>query len=215
VSYPPEPNNPFDKQPPQQPYGYPQQPPFPQPPFPQQQGHPGYPGPAGYPQGGGVPGMPPFASWGARLGAALLDYIIVGLLPTILSWIGQAQFAGAFVTAINDCANNPACTNPAPPSIPASAVPLVLIGVLLSLAGGLWLCYREGVTGQTPGKKALGISVLREIDGQPLGFGLALGRRLLHIVDGIPCYLGYLWPLWDAKKQTFADKIVHTVVVKR
>jgi hypothetical protein len=26
-------------------------------------------------------------------------------------------------------------------------------------------------------------------------------------------YLGYLWPLWDAKRQTFADKICSTVVL--
>jgi uncharacterized RDD family membrane protein YckC len=42
---------------------------------------------------------------------------------------------------------------------------------------------------------------------------LAIGRSFVHIIDGIPCYLGYLWPLWDAKKQTFADKIMGTVVV--
>jgi hypothetical protein len=26
-------------------------------------------------------------------------------------------------------------------------------------------------------------------------------------------YLGYLWPLWDAKRQTFADEICSTVVL--
>ncbi len=42
---------------------------------------------------------------------------------------------------------------------------------------------------------------------------MALVRDLVHIVDGF-FYLGYLWPLWDAKKQTFADKILTTLVVK-
>ena len=37
-------------------------------------------------------------------------------------------------------------------------------------------------------------------------------RQLLHIVDSI-CYIGYLWPLWDRKRQTFADKILKTVVL--
>jgi uncharacterized RDD family membrane protein YckC len=32
-------------------------------------------------------------------------------------------------------------------------------------------------------------------------------------VDGIICYIGWLFPLWDAKKQTLADKIMGTVVV--
>jgi hypothetical protein len=53
-----------------------------------------------------------------------------------------------------------------------------------------------------------------EATGQPVGGGLGIGRYFLHIVDSIPCYIGYLWPLWDAKKQTFADKLVKTLVVK-
>jgi uncharacterized RDD family membrane protein YckC len=40
-------------------------------------------------------------------------------------------------------------------------------------------------------------------------------RGLAHIVDSIPCDLGYLWPLWDSKRQTFADKICGTIVVQR
>ena len=29
---------------------------------------------------------------------------------------------------------------------------------------------------------------------------------------GLLC-VGYLWPLWDAERQTFADKLMHTVAV--
>ncbi len=43
--------------------------------------------------------------------------------------------------------------------------------------------------------------------------GAAIGRAFVHIVDSIPCDIGYLWPLWDSKNQTFADKIMGTVVV--
>ena len=50
--------------------------------------------------------------------------------------------------------------------------------------------------------------------GQPIGFGMAFVRRICHFVDGIICYIGFLWPLWDEKKQTIADKIVSTVVVQ-
>jgi len=38
-------------------------------------------------------------------------------------------------------------------------------------------------------------------------------RQLVHILDSLACYIGWLWPLWDAKSQTFADKIMNTVVV--
>jgi hypothetical protein len=34
---------------------------------------------------------------------------------------------------------------------------------------------------------------------------------LAHIIDGAICYIGYLFPLWDAKRQTIADKIMTTV----
>jgi uncharacterized RDD family membrane protein YckC len=49
-------------------------------------------------------------------------------------------------------------------------------------------------------------------EGRSIGGGLSFVRQLAHILDGI-CYIGYLWPLWDARKQTFADKIMGTVVV--
>lgn len=246
MTYPPGPNNPYGQQPPQgqppqgqppqqpqQPYGYPQQPPagapqpqpgygYPQqPPFPQQQGYPqqgypggpggGYPAPGygqgGYP-GGPVPGMPPFASWGARLGALLIDLLI--LSPAfILYGIGES----GFVSATTSCSTSSAyssCT----PDYPAYALPLLAIGGLLLFAGGLFFSYLEGTKGQTPGKKALGIAVLREADGQVLGFGMAFVRRLAHTLDSFCCAIGYLWPLWDSKNQTFADKIIKSVVVK-
>ncbi len=52
------------------------------------------------------------------------------------------------------------------------------------------------------------------MNGQVPGFGLALGRRFCHFLDTPLCGLGYWWPLWDEKNQTFADKVVGTVVVR-
>src|SRR4051812_44755350 len=91
------------------------------------------------------------------------------------------------------------------------------LGTLISLAAigwGLYNAYQSGETGQSYGKKVAGTRLLREQDGQVLGGGLGIGRFFIHILDAIPCYLGFLWPLWDAKKQTFADKIVKSVVIK-
>ena len=45
------------------------------------------------------------------------------------------------------------------------------------------------------------------------GGGAGIGRFFLHIIDALPCYLGFLWPLWDAKRQTFADKVMGTLVI--
>ncbi|WP_405585889.1 RDD family protein [Streptomyces sp. NBC_01190] len=88
------------------------------------------------------------------------------------------------------------------------------ISDLWSLIVLLALCWMEGTTGQTPGKKVVGTRTLRAADGNLLGFGLALGRKVLHIVDALPCLLGFLWPAWDSKRQTFADKIVSSVVIR-
>ena len=50
----------------------------------------------------------------------------------------------------------------------------------------------------------------------PMGSGWSIfGRNLLSFINSLPLYLGWLWPLWDAKRQTFVDKVLHTVVVPR
>ncbi|MDQ1647203.1 MAG: hypothetical protein QOJ50_3387, partial [Cryptosporangiaceae bacterium] len=49
---------------------------------------------------------------------------------------------------------------------------------------------------------------------EPIGIGRTIRRDFAHIVDCFPWGIGVLWPLWDAKRQTFADKIMNTVVVK-
>jgi hypothetical protein len=38
-----------------------------------------------------------------------------------------------------------------------------------------------------------------------------VARQICH---GLKFGIGYLWPLWDGKRQTFADKIVGTVVIR-
>jgi uncharacterized RDD family membrane protein YckC len=91
--------------------------------------------------------------------------------------------------------------------------PLGSVIWLAALAWAIYNAYLGGETGQSTGKKTVGIRLVLEATGQPVGGGLGIGRFFLHIVDSIPCYVGYLWPLWDAKKQTFADKLVKTLVV--
>ena len=38
-------------------------------------------------------------------------------------------------------------------------------------------------------------------------------RQIAHYVDQLICYIGYLFPLWDDKRQTIADKLMTTVCV--
>ncbi|MFJ8844024.1 RDD family protein [Streptomyces cyaneofuscatus] len=209
-----DPNNPYGQQPGQPPqgppqgqpgYGYPQQAPQGVPQqgygYPQQQ--PGYPPQTGYPQqpgqpyGGGYPqgqpgyggGVPELAHWGLRAGGLIIDGLIIGTPYLLLVGIGGAM---------GDAAGGI----------------LALLGFLVMIGLTLWQLYQEGTTGQTIGKKAVGIRVLREADGRPLGFGMAFVRRLAHFLDSVACYIGWLWPLWDEKKQTFADKVCSSVVIR-
>ena len=50
--------------------------------------------------------------------------------------------------------------------------------------------------------------------GQPIGGAQGIVRYFAHILDSITCLIGYLFPLWDEKRQTFADKVMKTVVLK-
>lgn len=135
---------------------------------------------------------PPLASWGERAGAFLVDAAV----PLVIL-VGGLVVAAA-MSALSD----------------ALWVLVLLLAYGASFAFVVWNLVQQGSTGQTIGKRTLGIRLLREADGRPVGAGLSIGRYLLHVVDQIPCYVGYLWPLWDRKRQTFADKIVGTVVVK-
>lgn len=85
-----------------------------------------------------------------------------------------------------------------------------LVGFLAGL--GYYIYFEGSPSGQTVGKRAMGIRVVTE-EGGPLGYGLATGRYFARILSGIPCLLGYFWMLWDDKKQTWHDKLVHSNVV--
>jgi uncharacterized RDD family membrane protein YckC len=94
------------------------------------------------------------------------------------------------------------------------SAPILDVFVLISLgvtAYNRW--YMAGKTGQSWGKKALHLTLIGEATGQPIGGGMAFLRDLCHIIDSLICYVGWLFPLWDAKRQTLADKIMRTVVI--
>jgi len=89
------------------------------------------------------------------------------------------------------------------------------VGYGLSLLIGIaYFGYLEGgASGQTLGKRALGIRVIDFSSGGPIGYGRGVVRYLGRIVSGVVCLLGYLWMLWDKEKQTWHDKIATSVVV--
>jgi uncharacterized RDD family membrane protein YckC len=140
----------------------------------------------------------PYAHWGLRVGSYLLDALL--LMPfAIVAGIAEGV------------AEDPNTGDPSGPGV------VVAVVAYIALAGFLiWnQIIRQGRTGQSLGKQWVGTRLIREDNGQTLGGWLTFGRQLLHFLDSLACYVGWLWPLWDAKRQTFADKIVKSVVVRQ
>lgn len=143
----------------------------------------------GYP-GAGLPvGMPPLADWGQRAGAFALDNGVA----IVAGWIAGATR--------NDTLD-------------------VVFGII-SFFGLVWAivnAIRAGRSGQSYGKRVLGIRLARFSDGQPVGAGLGFLRLFLNWILWVACILpgvlNLLWPLWDAKRQTWSDKIARSVVVR-
>lgn len=74
-------------------------------------------------------------------------------------------------------------------------------------------CILMGTTGQSWGKRFVGIRLVSEATGEPIGVGNAIVRELAHIVDIIPIGLGFVLPTVDRKRQTGADKIANSIVI--
>jgi uncharacterized RDD family membrane protein YckC len=86
-----------------------------------------------------------------------------------------------------------------------------LLGLALAIGYYGWL---EGSpSGQTVGKRVLGIRVYDFRVGGPIGTSRGVLRYFARILSTIPLLLGYFWMLWDDEKQTWHDKIAGSVVV--
>ena len=146
------------------------------------------------------------ASWGSRVGATLLDWLIllipVTLLIVLVVVVALSSDVGGIVTAI------------------LSSL-LYLVAVLFYAP---LLMGRQGAhNGQTWGKQIVGIRVVRD-SGQPVDIGFGFLREF--VVKGllfgfvgsfffsIPTLIDYLWPLWDDQNRALHDMVVTTHVVK-
>lgn len=151
---------------------------------------------------------PDLASWGERVVAHLLDQLL--MLP---GWI---LYAVGFVVIIasSGTKNSRGVTVGANEGGIAVGLLMLALSGLVFLGVGIWnTIIRQGRTGQSWGKSKRGLYVVGQETGALIGMGNNFLRQLAHVVDGA-IYIGYLWPLWDPHKQTLADKIVKTVVIK-
>ncbi|MGO9746792.1 MAG: RDD family protein [Mycobacterium sp.] len=126
------------------------------------------------------------APWAARAGALALD-----ILP------GVAMLATAALVALSVALHGTwwwAC------------VATGAVAILLTAFNRLVLPV---VSGQSLGRAVFGITVVRR-NGDAVGPWWLLLRDLAHLLDTATVLLGWLWPLWDSRRRTFADMLLRT-----
>lgn len=132
--------------------------------------------------------VPPPASWSARAGAFAVDVFIgTGVLTTLLlvAWSTEQRSRLWWV-----------CVVAAGLVLLAIAVNRLLLPVLV---------------GWSLGRALFGLRVVRR-DGSPVGPWRLLLRDAAHVLDTAALLLGWLWPLWDSRRRTFADLLTGTEV---
>jgi uncharacterized RDD family membrane protein YckC len=156
-----------------------------------------------------APDGQPLAGQGQRLGARLIDGLIV-LVATVV----VAGVIGGGLAALLD----PAAGDDSP------VIPVIAVSAIVILVLGLHYLYEVELAlrwnGQTPGKRALKIAISPLEPGVPLSrsklatrFGVLFAFNLLS-----NCYVGLidpLWCLWDKPyRQCLHDKPAKTVVIQ-
>lgn len=179
--------------------------------------------PVASPQGGGPgefhPGSKayveqrfgPIADFGSRAGALIIDSLLtlIGLIPIIIGAVllviaGPETDESGFT--IEGTGNG---------GLAATGGLVIFLGILTSWGIQIWnRIFRMGRTGQSVGKKVMGLKLIQDQTGQPIGAGTAFAREVLSGLVNQILFLSYLWMLWDDNRQTLADKVVHSTVIR-
>jgi hypothetical protein len=169
------------------------------------------------------------------VGAKLLDSLILGVLSLlcfvpafVLLATGDTELEPCFVDAEGDVVdtlevedlidqgvleNNALCDEPTGATV-AIALAAGAVGLVPCVLLSVWWYRRLGRTGQTPGRSAAGIRVVDAGTGLPIGAGRAFGREIVGNMFAYALGLGFLWVIWDKRKQGWHDKVITTVVVR-
>ena len=151
--------------------------------------------------------MEEYASFWRRVGGSLLDVVIVGVPTTILAItvsaiiINSAPDVAFTQEQLQEQQN--AETAAGLSTIGIYLVTSLVYIVLLNANGGTW------------GSRIRGMRLQHAETGENIGIGRAFVRYVVTIASGSVLYLGYLWCIWDDKKQTWHDKAANSVVVRK
>src|SRR5215210_7057894 len=200
-------------EPPRHPSGLPGAPPAPERPTPGYASPPppGAGGPVAAAATGGLMGRYVLASWGSRVGAQLIDGLIIGVGALVLFLpIGAALGIG--VASDSDT------------GIGAAILALLFWVLCVTVVAVLYAPILMARTnGKTLGRMVTNIRVVRTT-GEPITFGFAMLREVAvkaigfgiagSFTAGIANLVDYLWPLWDEENRCLHDFIVNTRVVR-
>jgi uncharacterized RDD family membrane protein YckC/Tfp pilus assembly major pilin PilA len=134
---------------------------------------------------------PVFASFWIRVGAAVIDTIIVAGSLMLLSFVGLFSLLA--------------------PPLALFTSPLYFVASFI----GPWLytaLFESSAMQATPGKKAIGIKVT-DLQGNRISFGRATGRHFAEWITGMTFFVGYVMVTFTQKRQSLHDMIAETVVV--
>ena len=143
----------------------------------------------------------PLANYGHRVGATLIDAVLLGVLDFMFGAILNAAMSTS--TSL----------------MAGTKFTFSVRGVLVYLViHGTYTVAMLTIKGQTLGNMALGTRVVDAGTGSPVTLPQAATRYgvqfLLRIPYGLGQLLNYLWPIWDNRWQTLHDKAAKTLVIK-
>lgn len=155
----------------------------------------------------------PYAHWWRRVVATLIDVLLVipfWVVGVIGAWVGLAG-----TTIVNDGTGGLGSIRHVATTTDTWVGAGIVVAAYLSLMiFSIWnQIVRQGRVGASIGKACLHLMVVSAVDGRPIGVFATFLRSLAHFCDGLALDVGYLWPLVDRRRQTFADKIMNTVVL--
>jgi len=138
------------------------------------------------------------AGIGSRAVAALIDYMLCALLVTAIS-IGAVSFFGALRIAGS-----------------APWVLAILILLVFSVFWGYYVLFEGLWDGQTPGKRRVGLRVVRD-GGYSITFAASAVRNIVRVVDlqpGASYGVGMLSAIFSASGKRLGDYAAGTLVVR-
>jgi uncharacterized RDD family membrane protein YckC len=149
-----------------------------------------------------------YAGFWRRFIAYIIDGFIISIVFIILAFIGGIAFFAGTMSSGNNVwiaeMNNPE-------RMVYLTLWFWLFSTLINIA---YFTYFHGSTGRTPGKMLLSLQVV-SVEGNQISFGTAFLRSAGYLVSSIVFCMGYIWIMFDNKKQGWHDKIAGTVVIIR